>query len=83
LVYSVLAKQAALLHRCYFKKIDIHLLKRYSAEAYARIRQYCRPDDVAVVFHDGFRPYTEYLGFLAPPEFDNTVFDIHRYQCFT
>jgi glucan 1,3-beta-glucosidase len=64
-------------------EVDLALLKHYTTDAYYRIRQYCSPDDVAVVFHDGFRPYSEYLDFLAPPEFDNTVFDIHRYQCFT
>jgi glucan 1,3-beta-glucosidase len=37
---------------------------------------------VAVVFHDGFRSFHEYTGFLTEPEFSNTVLDIHRYQCF-
>jgi glucan 1,3-beta-glucosidase len=62
--------------------INTALLKQYTAEGYRRIRQYCQAHDVAVVFHDGFRSYTEYAGFLQEPEFSNVVFDIHRYQCF-
>lgn len=62
--------------------IDIDVLKRYDAEAYARIRKYCGAEDVAVVCHDGFRPFQDYIDFLSPPEFSNTVLDIHRYQCF-
>lgn len=62
--------------------VDTRLLKKYNSEAYQRIRKYCRPEEVAVVFHDGFRSYTEYTGFLTEPEYRNAVFDIHRYQCF-
>lgn len=62
--------------------VDTEILKRYNTEGYHRIRKYCKPEDVAVVFHDGFRSYKEYLGFMKGPEFDNVVFDIHRYQCF-
>lgn len=62
--------------------VDTNLLKKYTTDGYYRIRKYCQPEDVAVVFHDGFRSYQEYLGFLKEPEFDNVVFDIHRYQCF-
>lgn len=62
--------------------ITTEILKDYNTRAYYRIRQFCHPDDVAVVFHDGFRSYKEYLGFMTTPEFDNVVFDIHRYQCF-
>ncbi|WP_394753304.1 glycoside hydrolase family 5 protein [Crenothrix sp.] len=63
--------------------IDTHLLKQYTTDGYHRIRKHCAAEDVAVIFCDGFRPYTEYLEFLMPPEFENTVLDIHRYQCFT
>lgn len=62
--------------------IDTSLLKRYTIDGYRRIRKHCRADDVAVVFHDGFRSFREYLGFLQEPEYRNAVFDIHRYQCF-
>ncbi|MCO6057592.1 glycoside hydrolase family 5 protein [Pseudomonas sp. MOB-449] len=57
-------------------------LKSYNQDAYQRIRRYCDADRVSVVFHDGFRDYEQYLGFMQPPEFANVVFDIHRYQCF-
>jgi glucan 1,3-beta-glucosidase len=62
--------------------VDTNLLKRYNTDGYHRIRKYCQPEDTAVIFHDGFRSYREYLGFMKGPEFDNVVFDIHRYQCF-
>ena len=62
--------------------IDTQLLKKYTTEAYHRIRKYCHPNDVAVVYHDGFRSFREYTGFLTEPEFSNVVLDIHRYQCF-
>jgi glucan 1,3-beta-glucosidase len=62
--------------------VDTNLLKRYNTDGYQRIRKYCQPEDTAVVFHDGFRSYKEYLGFMKEPEYDNVVFDIHRYQCF-
>lgn len=57
-------------------------LKNYYVQAYRRIRQYCSAEKVSVVFHDGFRSFREYLGFMQAPEFENVVFDIHRYQCF-
>lgn len=62
--------------------VDTDLLKKYNTDAYHRIRRYCRPENVAVVFHDGFRSYKEYSDFLTEPEFSNAIFDIHRYQCF-
>lgn len=57
-------------------------LKSYNVDAYRRIRQHCSADKVSVVFHDGFRSFEEYLGFMQTPEFVNVVFDLHRYQCF-
>jgi glucan 1,3-beta-glucosidase len=62
--------------------IDTQLLKQYTTAAYQRIRNFCSPEQVAVVFHDGFRSFHEYTGFLTPPSFNNVLFDIHRYQCF-
>ncbi len=59
--------------------IDTELLKNYTLAAYRTIRSHC-PASVAVIFHDGFRSFREYGGFLAGHE--NVVFDIHRYQCF-
>jgi len=62
--------------------IPTDFLKRYNQAGYARIRKHCRPEDVAVVFHDGFRTFREYTGFMNEPDFRNVVLDIHRYQCF-
>jgi glucan 1,3-beta-glucosidase len=62
--------------------ISTELLKDYTLAAYRRIRRHCPPEKVSVVFHDGFRDFREYAGFLQEPEFRNVVFDIHRYQCF-
>jgi len=58
------------------------LLKRYTLDAYQRIRRLCPPERVTFVFHDGFRSFREYAGFLQEPEFRNVAIDIHRYQCF-
>jgi glucan 1,3-beta-glucosidase len=62
--------------------IPTDYLKRYNQLGYQRIRKHCQAEDVAVVFHDGFRSFREYIGFMSEPEFENVVFDIHRYQCF-
>ncbi|MDD2464345.1 MAG: glycoside hydrolase family 5 protein [Desulfobulbus sp.] len=62
--------------------IPTDLLKEYTQAAYQRIRRHCPPEQVTVVFHDGFRDFREYAGFLQEPEFQNVAFDIHRYQCF-
>jgi glucan 1,3-beta-glucosidase len=62
--------------------IPTDLLKRFNLEAYRRIRRHCPPERVTVVFHDGFRNFREYAGFLQEPEFRNVALDIHRYQCF-
>jgi glucan 1,3-beta-glucosidase len=62
--------------------IPTDLLKRYTLDAYHRIRRHCPPEQATVVFHDGFRSFREYAGFLQEPEFRNVAIDIHRYQCF-
>ena len=62
--------------------IPTDLLKRFTRAAYERIRRHCPAERVSVVFHDGFRNFREYAGFLQAPEFANVVLDIHRYQCF-
>lgn len=62
--------------------LDTALLKRYTSAAYRRIRQHCSAEQVAVVFHDGFRSFRDYAGFLRSPACSNVIFDIHRYQCF-
>ncbi len=58
------------------------LLEDYYRRAYGAIRAHCRAEDVAVVFHDGFRPHREYAGFLQSSDLRNVIFDVHRYQCF-
>jgi glucan 1,3-beta-glucosidase len=62
--------------------IPTSVLRAYTEEAYLRIRSHCAKEDVAVVFHDGFRSFHEYDGFMSEPEFGNVILDIHRYQCF-
>ena len=62
--------------------IPTDLLKRFTLDAYHRIRRHCPPERATVVFHDGFRSFREYAGFLQEPEFRNVAIDIHRYQCF-
>ncbi|MCX7096518.1 MAG: glycoside hydrolase family 5 protein [Methylococcales bacterium] len=61
---------------------DLALLKKYTTDAYLSIRQYCKASDVAIVFHDSFRPFREFVGFFPKPAFSNVLLDIHRYQCF-
>lgn len=63
-------------------QIPTDLLKRFTTDAYHRIRRHCPPERVTVVFHDGFRHWREYEGFLQEPEHRNVALDIHRYQCF-
>ena len=62
--------------------ISTELLKEFTHRAYLRIRKHCRGTDVAVVFHNGFRSHNEFTDFMRPPDFENVIFDIHRYQCF-
>lgn len=62
--------------------IPTDFLKAYYLRAYDAIRAHCPPERAAVVFHDGFRPYTEYLGFMQPPQYQNVIYDVHRYHCF-
>ncbi|MGY6276019.1 glycoside hydrolase family 5 protein [Methylomonas sp. MgM2] len=61
--------------------IETGLLKRYTLAGYRSIRKHCA-ENIAVIFHDGFRSFREYEGFMSGAEFRNVIFDIHRYQCF-
>ena len=63
--------------------IPTDYLKHYTLLAYQRIRHYCAADRVAVIFHDGFRSFRDYTGFMQEPDYENVILDIHRYQCFT
>lgn len=62
--------------------VPTDLLMAFYLRAYKAIRAHCPPERVAVVFHDGFRSHREYLGFMQQPEYQNVIYDIHRYQCF-
>jgi glucan 1,3-beta-glucosidase len=62
--------------------VPTDLLLGFYRRAHTAIRAHCAPERVAVVIHDGFRSHREYLGPLAPPAFQNVIFDVHRYQCF-
>src|SRR5690606_16635527 len=55
--------------------IPTDYLKNYYTLAYERIRRHCAAEDVAVVIHDGFRSFREFIGFMPPPAFANVVFD--------
>ncbi|MCX7945998.1 MAG: glycoside hydrolase family 5 protein [Hydrogenophilus sp.] len=58
------------------------VLKDYYERAYHAIRAHLGKERV-VMFHDGFRDWREYVGFMQPPAFEGVWFDVHRYQCFT
>ena len=62
--------------------IPTPLLKDFYARAYRAIRAHAPPGRVTVVFHDGFRPASEYAGFFDAPLFEDVLYDLHRYQCF-
>lgn len=62
--------------------VPTEVIKDYYVRAYERIRRHCSADKVSVVIHDGFRSFREFIGFMQPPQYENVVFDIHRYQCF-
>ena len=62
--------------------IPAGILKHFTKAACQRVRCHCPPEKVTFVFHDGFRSFREYAGFLQEPEFRNVAIDIHRYQCF-
>lgn len=63
--------------------VPTDLLKGFYLRACDAVRAFCPPERVAIVFHDGFRSHREYLDFLKPPQHQNVIFDIHRYQCFS
>jgi glucan 1,3-beta-glucosidase len=62
--------------------VPTDILKDYTRRGYEAIRAHCSAADAAVVFHDGFRTHQEYLGCMQSPQFENVIFDVHRYQCF-
>ena len=62
--------------------IPTRYLMDYIRDAYHEIRKHCLAKHVAVVFSDAFRDPFEFRRFLPPPEYENVVLDVHRYQCF-
>ncbi len=62
--------------------VPTEILKAYYLRAYDAVRVHCPPERAAVIFHDGFRTHREYLDFMPSPQYQNVIFDIHRYQCF-
>jgi glucan 1,3-beta-glucosidase len=61
-------------------QIPVEILKDAYQEAYARIRKHAGPE-VAVVFHDSFRPMA-WQNFMQEPEYRNVLLDTHLYQSF-
>ena len=55
----------------------VHFYKR----AYTLIRRHCH-DDVAIIFHDAFRP-RQWWWALRGPRYKNILLDVHLYQVFS
>jgi glucan 1,3-beta-glucosidase len=65
------------------ESIPATLLDRYYRAAYERIRLHLPPERAAVIF-PAFteRRLRHFHGRYRPPEFENTITDLHYYQCF-
>jgi glucan 1,3-beta-glucosidase len=61
-------------------EVPLDILQQFYQDAYAALRKYLSPD-VAIVFHDSFRPLA-WKQFMQEPAFANVVLDTHMYQCF-
>lgn len=61
--------------------VPIGILKSYYQDAYKRIRP-LMPANVAIVIHDGFRPF-EWKDFMTEPGYSNVLLDTHLYQAYT
>jgi glucan 1,3-beta-glucosidase len=61
--------------------VPLEILQQFYQDAYARLRKIVNPQ-VAIVFHDSFRPFA-WENFMQAPAFDNVVLDTHLYQCFS
>ncbi|MGA2870683.1 MAG: glycoside hydrolase family 5 protein [Verrucomicrobiota bacterium] len=60
--------------------VPLEILQQFYLDAYARLRKTVDPQ-VAIVFHDSFRPFA-WEKFMQAPAFDNVILDTHLYQCF-
>ena len=61
--------------------VPLEILQQFYQDAYARLRKHLDPD-VAIVFHDSFRPLA-WKKFMQEPAFTNVILDTHLYQCFS
>ncbi len=61
--------------------VPLDILKDYYQQAYRAARRHVK-SSVAIVIHDGFRPF-EWAGFMQEPEYANVLLDTHLYQCYT
>jgi glucan 1,3-beta-glucosidase len=61
--------------------VPLEILQKFYQDAYARLRKILGPD-VAIVFHDSFRPMA-WKKFMQAPAFSNVILDTHLYQCFS
>lgn len=62
--------------------VPMNILQKFYKDGYARVRQHLGQEKVAVVIHDGFRPF-DWSGFMKEPEYANVILDTHLYQCYT
>lgn len=61
--------------------IPMEILRDYYLKGYEACRKHV-DENVAVVFHDGFR-LKEWKDFMCSPEYKNVILDTHFYQCFS
>jgi glucan 1,3-beta-glucosidase len=61
-------------------KIPLEILQQFYQDAYTRLRK-CVDPNVAIVYHDSFRPLA-WKNFMQAPAFANVILDTHLYQCF-
>jgi glucan 1,3-beta-glucosidase len=60
--------------------VPLEILQKFYQDAYVRLRKILDPE-VAIVFHDSFRPLA-WKKFMQAPAFSNVILDTHLYQCF-
>jgi glucan 1,3-beta-glucosidase len=61
--------------------IPMEILRDYYQRGYTACRKHV-DDNIAIVFHDGFR-LKEWKDFMRGPEYKNIILDTHFYQCFS
>jgi glucan 1,3-beta-glucosidase len=61
--------------------VPLEILQKFYQDAYTRLRKILNPE-VAIVFHDSFRPMA-WEKFMQAPAFSNVILDTHLYQCFS